>query len=107
MKKMIATLLLCIFVPSVWAIELADAKAQGLVGEANNGYIAVVEQPVSADVKALLNEVNNKRKAFFQRAALKTGISTSQVSDRSYELAVESTAKGHYYQNKAGDWVKR
>jgi|TARA_B110000240_G_C13432280_1_gene424285 uncharacterized protein YdbL (DUF1318 family) len=107
MKKMIATLLLCIFVPSVWAIELADAKAQGLVGEANNGYIAVVKQPVSADVKALVNEVNTKRKAFFQRAALKTGISTSQVSDRSYELAVERTAKGHYYQNKAGDWVKK
>jgi len=107
MKKMIATMLLCIFMPSVWAIELADAKAQGLVGEANNGYIAVVKQPASADVKALVNEVNTKRKALFQRAANKTGISTSQVSDRSYELAVEKTARGHYYQNTAGDWVKK
>jgi len=107
MKKMIAILLLCIFVPSVWAIELVDAKAQGLVGEANNGYIAVVKHPVSADVKALVNQVNTKRKAFIQRAALKTGVSTSQASDRSYELAVERTAKGHYYQNKAWDWVKK
>ncbi|MDG2071434.1 MAG: YdbL family protein [Pseudomonadales bacterium] len=107
MKNMIVTILLCILTHSAWAIELADAKAQGLVGEANSGYIAAVKQPVSADVKALVNEVNTKRKALFQRAANKTGISTSQVSDRSYELAVERTARGHYYQNKAGDWVKK
>lgn len=94
MKKFIVTMLFCLLVPSAWAIELADAKAQGLVGEAINGYIAVVKQPVS--------EVNTKRKALFQHAAKKTGITTSQVTSRSYELAVERTAKGHFYQNASG-----
>jgi len=102
MKKFIVTMLFCLLVPSAWAIELADAKAQGLVGEAINGYIAVVKQPVSAEVKGLVSEVNTKRKALFQHAAKKTGITTSQVTSRSYELAVERTAKGHFYQNASG-----
>ena len=67
----------------------------------------MVKKPANAQVKALVNEVNTKRKALFQRAAQKTGITTSQVSSRSYELAVKKTAKGHFYQNAAGDWVKK
>ena len=39
--------------------------------------------------------------------ALKTDATLVQVSNRFYELAVQRTASGHYYQNAQGRWVKK
>lgn len=89
------------------AIELDDAKARGLVGEAITGYLAPVETPVSAEVRTLINEVNTRRKAEFERTAAKTNTTLIQVSHRFYELAVKRTRPGHYYQDANGSWVRK
>jgi uncharacterized protein YdbL (DUF1318 family) len=92
---------------SSWAIDLKSAKAQGLVGEANNGYLAAVVASPSADVKKLVSSVNAKRKAKFLEAANKTGATVEQVALRFYQRAVQQTAAGQYYQTPAGDWRKK
>ncbi|MDH3349962.1 MAG: YdbL family protein [Gammaproteobacteria bacterium] len=107
MKNVLTAILLILSMQTAWAIDLQDAKSQGLVGEANTGYLAAVQQPVSAEVKALIADVNAKRKAEFERTAEKTNISTRQVSNRFYELAVEKTKSGHYYQDTSGNWKKK
>lgn len=107
MKKILTVFFLILAMQSAWAIDLRDAKSQGLVGEANNGYLAVVQQPASAEVKALVSSVNNKRKAQFEKTARNTGTTVLQVSNRFYELAVQKTAPGHYYQDKSGAWKKK
>jgi uncharacterized protein YdbL (DUF1318 family) len=107
MKKFIAALLLTFALQTAWAIDLRDAKEQGLVGEANSGYLAAVKRPVSDEVQTLINEVNAKRLAEFERAAAKTDATVAQVSYRFYELAVERTSPGHYYEDKSGDWQKK
>lgn len=107
MKKIFAAIGLLFFLQSAWAIDIGAAKDQGLVGEANNGYIAAVQTPASAEVRALIADVNGKRKATFEETAQKTGVTTVQVANRFYELAVEKTAKGHYYQDASGNWVKK
>ena len=56
---------------------------------------------------ALIAEVNKKRKARFEMAAQKTGTTLAQVQNRFYELAVQKTHAGHYYQNSGGKWVKK
>ena len=91
---------------SSWAIDLHSAKEQGLVGEANTGYLAPVGAP-SAEVKALVAEVNAKRKAEFERTAAKTGATLVQVQARFYELAVQRTKPGHYYQDSGGSWKRK
>jgi uncharacterized protein YdbL (DUF1318 family) len=107
MKKIFAAMGLVLFLQSAWAIDIGAAKDQGLVGEANNGYIAAVQAPASAEVRALIAEVNSKRKATFDETAQKTGVTTAQVANRFYELAVQKTAPGHYYQDAAGRWIKK
>ena len=107
MNKMITAILLSLFLQTAWAIDIGSAKAQGLVGEANSGYLAAVETPASAEVNALIAEVNAKRKAEFAATAEKTGTTLAQVAYRFYELAVQKTAAGHYYQDAAGAWKKK
>ena len=107
MKKILITILLAFAVQSAWAIDIRDAKDQGLVGEANSGYLAAVKSPASSDVRTLIADVNMKRKAQFEQAAKKTGTTLAQVQNRFYELAVQKTSAGHYYQNAGGGWVKK
>ena len=105
-RNIVAALLLVLAFQSAWAIDLHAAKEQGLVGEANTGYLAAIGTP-SAEVKALVAEVNAKRKAEFERTAKKTGATLEQVRVRFYELAVQRTESGHYYQDAGGNWKKK
>jgi uncharacterized protein YdbL (DUF1318 family) len=105
-RKFVAAFLLVLAFQSAWAIDIHSAKEQGLVGEANTGYLAAIGAP-SAEVKALIAEVNEKRKAEFQRTASKTGATLEQVQFRFYELAVQRTQPGHYYQDASGNWKRK
>jgi len=107
MRKILAAIILTLAMQSAWAIDIGSAKKQGLVGEANSGYLAAVVSPASADVKALIASVNAKRKAEFKRAANKTNTTVQQVSNRFYELAIQRTARGNYYQDGSGRWKKK
>ena len=107
MKIVTTTLILLLAAASAWAIDIHSAKEQGLVGEARTGYLAAVKTPASADVEALVRDVNAKRRAQFERTATKTSTTLAQVSNRFYELAVQRTASGHYYQDGSGRWVKK
>ena len=107
MKRIIVAIGLLMLLQNAWAIDIRTAKAEGLVGEANTGFIAAVRSPANAEVRALIADVNNKRRAQFQRTAQKTGTTVAQVANRFYELAVQKTARGHFYQDAAGRWKKK
>ena len=107
MKRLLAAILLVFALQSAWAIDINSAKNQGLVGEARTGYLAAVQKPASAEVKALIASVNSKRKAQFERTAKKTNTTVPQVANRFYELAVQKTRPGHYYQDSNGRWKKK
>ena len=107
MKKMIAAIGLLLLLQNAWAIDIRDAKEQGLVGEANTGYIVALQSPASAEVRALIADVNGKRRTQFEETAEKTGITVAKVAYRFYELAVQRTAPGHYYQEVNGKWTRK
>lgn len=107
MKTVTTALILLLAAAHAWAIDIHSAKDQGLVGEARSGYLAAVKTPASADVESLIRDVNAKRRAQFERTATKTSATLVQVSNRFYELAVQRTAVGHYYQNADGRWVRK
>ena len=107
MKTVTAIIFLLLASASAWAIDIQSAKQQGLVGEARTGYLAPVKTPASAEVQALVRDVNAKRRAQFERTAAKTNTTLAQVSNRFYELAVQRTASGNYYQDAQGRWVQK
>lgn len=103
-------LLLCLALlgsNSALALTLHEAKAAGLVGERNDGYLGYVTTPPSDEVKALVESVNDKRRAKFSETAEKNKIRTEQVADRFYQRAVKETGSGEYYQNATGGWVEK
>ncbi|MBG9997089.1 YdbL family protein [Pseudoalteromonas sp. NZS127_1] len=89
---------------SVWAISLDDAKNQGLVGEDSSGYLGLVVQ--NEEAKAVVDDINAKRKAQYLKLAKKNNLSLSQVEALAAAKTIEKTQSGHYVEVN-GNWVKK
>lgn len=102
MKKFILMLTL-IMSFSVFALELSDAKQQGLVGERVDGLLGAIA--TSREVKELVNDINAQRLAVYKQIAEKNAMTLDQVSVLAGEKAIKKTPRGQYIQNTAGQWV--
>ena len=89
---------------AAFAIDLGSAKSRGLVGETATGYLAAV-QP-SAEVNALVKDINAKRKAQYQKIAGKNNISLEAVEVRAGQKAIGKTPAGQYI-NTGGGWQRK
>lgn len=89
---------------SVWAMSLDEAKSQGLVGENSSGYLGLVVQNTAA--KAVVDDVNEKRKAQYLKLAKKNNLSLAQVEALAAAKTIEKTQRGHYIEVN-GNWVKK
>jgi len=108
MKNTITLFLICLFALLLWqpvfALELSDAKAQGLVGETPTGYLDVVK--ASPEAKQLIKEINAKRKTHYQQIAKKNKTALSAVEKLAGQKAMEKTPAGQYV--KVGEkWQKK
>lgn len=90
----------------VFAADLQGAKSQGLIGEQLNGYLGVVASSVSGEVKALVADVNSKRKKKYQSIAKENGTSLDTVELLAGKKAIEKTVSGNYIQSATG-WKKK
>ncbi|WP_237060116.1 YdbL family protein [Microbulbifer sediminum] len=104
-KHILLALTFAVALPAA-AITLDAARNQGLVGEANSGYIAVVDQS-SAELEQLVAEVNAKRKREYTAIAKRNGISVAQVAARAAEKLEARLPPGAYYQDNRGRWVQK
>jgi len=68
---------LTLFALPASALDLSQAKAQGLVKETVSGYLVAVKP--SDDVNALVSKINAGRKAEYKRIANKRGTPLSVV----------------------------
>ena len=102
MKKLflLFTLLLSF---SAFALELSDAKEQGLVGEQTNGLLGVVE--ASQEAADLVEDINARRLIKYKQIAVKNGMTLEQVSVLAGEKTIKKTPAGQYIKNSAGQWV--
>ena len=92
---------------AVAASPLSQPKADGLIGEQANGYIGLVKQNVPADIKKLVNDVNAKRRAGYQKIAKKQGTSLAEVERVGGNTAIEKTLRGNYIRDAGGTWRKK
>jgi uncharacterized protein YdbL (DUF1318 family) len=90
-----------------WAIDLHQAKAQGLVGEQPNGYLGLVDAGASAEVKAMMNDINAKRRQEYQAIAKRNNTPLDVVEALAGKKAIERTAAGQYIKLPSGKWVKK
>lgn len=88
-------------------LPLAEAKAQGLVGERPDGYLGIVVPSPSAQITALQKDINERRKAEYKRIAESSGATLQSVELLAGQKAIERTATGQFIQNSFGAWVKK
>jgi uncharacterized protein YdbL (DUF1318 family) len=103
------TALALLAVPSggVLADPLDDAKSAGQVGERPDGYLGAVAADAGADVKALVEEINAKRRKHYAEIAKKRGTSVEAVAAVAGAKLVNSAPAGHYVMTKSGKWVQK
>ena len=96
-------ILLSLFIAPVLALDLHQAKAQGLVGEMSSGYLGVVKG--GADVQALVDDINAKRRQEYQDIAAKNGITLAAVEKIAAKKTFAKTPRGQYIHD--GAWRKK
>ena len=91
----------------LWALTLDDAKAKGLVGETQTGYLGIVSGKGSREVRALTKDVNQKRKQKYQGVAKHNGTSLQTVEVLAGKTLIKRTRPGHFIQLPSGKWTKK
>jgi len=91
--------------------QIEAAQKQGVVGERIDGYLGIVSGNVDPallrKVLRKVNEINNKRRALFDRTAQNTGTTTAQVARISGEKQVGRAEAGEFVMRGDGRWAKK
>lgn len=87
-------------IPAITAL-----KNKGVVGEDNKGFLAYVGS--TKENPKLVNAENSDRKKVYQAIAKKTKGDAAVVGQRRAAQIAEKSAKGHWYQDKAGKWQQK
>jgi uncharacterized protein YdbL (DUF1318 family) len=106
LRRLFPLLMIALLLPlPAFALSLDAAKAQGLVGERMDGYLGPVE--TTPEVVALVKNINNQRRAEYEKIAGANGQSLEVVQKLAAQKAYELTPAGFYIQGASGGWVKK
>lgn len=85
----------------------AQLRASGQVGEQADGYLGLVGS-ASADIRAQVDAVNIKRRAYYTDLAAKRGAKIEEVAaTAACELFRTKVGPGQYYRLPDGVWRQR
>jgi uncharacterized protein len=90
-----------------WGLTLEEAKTQGVVGEQANGYLGIVQPGTSAEVQALVNDVNQKRRHMYEEIARRNSTKLEAVEMLAGKTAIDNTRPGNFVRSPSGQWVKK
>lgn len=88
-----------------WALELHEARAQGLVGERADGYVEAISN--AGGVSSLVASVNEKRKAEYARIAKEKHQPLDVVGKLAAVEIIKGLEAGASYKDDSGAWKKR
>ena len=86
------------------AIDLDQAKAQGLVGERFDGLIAPVSPNPSPDIQDLVRRINEARLAKYRQAAQQAGTTIELFRKIMGKKVIEQAPSGTHYMTPDGTW---
>jgi hypothetical protein len=89
------------------AATLDGAKSAGQIGEGVDGYVHLVDKNAPDAVKALVKDVNNKRRGKYASIAKTRGTSVEDVAALAGAKLVERTPAGQYVMDSGAKWRKK
>lgn len=106
MRKFVASFLTVFLVAApALALDLHTARSQQLVGEGADGYAVALGG--GGDLKAMVAEVNAKRRAEYERIAKEKGQSAEVVGQVAAQHIVSGLEPGSKYRGSDGVWKTR
>lgn len=105
MKKFILAAAISFLAFPAYALDLQQARAQGLVGEQADGYAATLKP--GAEVQALVAEVNARRRQEYERISKENGQPVDVVAKLAAVQIIQNLPAGSMYQSPGGGWVKK
>ncbi len=91
---------------SAFAMDVATAKAEGLVGERPDGLLGVVNPPGSMEVQLLVKDTNEGRMRIYIGMSQRQKVSLPQIQAIAAENLIARTTPGQYVFSN-GNWVKK
>ena len=79
-------------VAHAYAVDVGEAKTKGHTCEQTNGYLRATGS-APGDVRALVKDVNAKRKAQYAKIATKNGVEVVQVSRLTAQKLINSAPR--------------
>ena len=110
-RRLFCLLLLLVPLAAV-ALTLDEARERGLVGEDATGYIGAVSPNPTKEVQALVDDVNAKRRAAYEKVARETSTPTDPVTAEDVgrigaAKILEKAAPGTYIRQPGQGWQKK
>jgi uncharacterized protein len=84
----------------------AAARSGGEIGEKTDGYLGFVTPP-AASLRALVDDLNIKRRAVYSERARATGATVEEYAFTSGCRLILQTSAGEKYQGPNGGWLTR
>ena len=108
MLRILLASLLALYIPlHAHADALDDAKNALQVGEQWDGYIGAVGSSASPDVRALISDINAKRRTRYSQIASQNNINLHDVENLAAKKTFELTQPGHMLKAQSGAWQKK
>ncbi len=87
-------------------VSLDAARAAGQIGERPDGLVGIVAAP-SAEVEALVKEINTRRLSQYEEIARRTGTSLPAVQAVAGEKAIQQSPAGSFVMDDKGAWRRK
>ena len=101
MKKLLFVPLALLSMPA-FALDLKDARSQGLVGEKLDGYVSTIAK--SKEAVELATDVNAKRKTEYMRISKENGQPVDVVGKLAAAQIISGLPSGSQYKDASGNW---
>jgi len=92
---------------SARADALDDARAQGLVGERFDGYLAVRDPATPASTRQMVEDINAKRRQVYGDVAARQGASVDAVGRIYAREIVQKVPPGTWILQENGQWMRK
>lgn len=87
--------------------QIDAAQQQGIIGETIDGYLGVVSGNVDPSLSRKVNEINNKRRALYEKLSKETGTTLKEVARITGEKQIAKAKRGEYYMDTSGSWKQK
>jgi uncharacterized protein YdbL (DUF1318 family) len=86
---------------------MRQAKADGVIGEQNDGFLGV-RTTASAEVREAVEAVNAARRAVYAQAAAQNNVSVDAAGATAFQTQyLPRIASGQWYQDASGAWIQK